>query len=97
LTFNVSNDAARVQDIVSAIVYANKAGRDIDVFAAGDAALWSMFAAAVSPIPVSLHLENVPSLTSDVDYLAHFNVPGILRAGGVEVAEQLVKGLTPAK
>ena len=97
LTFNVSNDAARVQDIVSAIVYANKTSRDIDVFAAGDAALWSMFAAAVSPIPVTLHLENVPSLNSDADYLAHFNVPGILRAGGVEVAGQLVKGLTPAK
>jgi hypothetical protein len=93
LTFNVSNDAARVQDIVSAIVYANKSSRDIDVFAAGDAALWSMFAAAVSPIPVSLHLENVPPLNSDSDYLVHFNVPGILRAGGVEVARQL----TPAK
>jgi dienelactone hydrolase len=93
LTFNVSNDAARVQDIVTAIVYSKKNSRDIDVFAAGDAALWSMFAASVSPIPVSLHLENVPSLNSDADYLVHFNVPGILRAGGVEVARQL----TPAK
>ena len=54
--------------------------------------MWSTFAAAVSPIPVSLHLENVPSLNSDADYLAHFNVPGILRAGGVEVAGQLLKG-----
>ena len=97
LTFNVSNDAARVQDIVSAIVYANKGGHDIEVFAAGDAALWSTFAAAVSPVPVSLHLENVPSLNSDADYLAHFNVPGIFRAGGVEVAGQLLKGVTPAK
>jgi hypothetical protein len=97
LTFNVSDDAGRVQDIVSAIVYANKTSHDIDVFAAGDAALWSEFAAAVSPIPVSLHLVNVPSLNSNADYLVHFNVPGILRAGGVEVAEKLVKDLTPAK
>jgi len=43
----------------------------------------------VSPVPVSLHLENVPALATNADYIQHFNVPGILRAGGVEVAQQL--------
>ena len=92
LTFNVTDDAARVQDIITAIVYARKSSRDVEVFATGDAALWSMFAAAVSTVPVSLHLENVPKLTSDADYLGHFNVPGILRAGGLKIAGQLVNG-----
>lgn len=89
LTFNISDDAARVQDIVTAIVYASRSGAPADIFAQGDAAVWSIFAAAVSAVPVSLHLENVPKLTSNADYLEHFNVPGILRAGGEPVAERL--------
>ena len=75
LTFNVSDDAARVQDIVTAIAYASRDNREVEVYASGDAALWSIFAAAVSPVPVSLHLENVPALTSDAAYLQRFNVP----------------------
>ncbi len=92
LTFNVTRDAARVQDIVTAITYLNGKHQNIEVFASGDAALWSIFAAAVSPVPVLLHLENVPNLVSDADYVEHFNVPGILRAGGISIAEKLAKG-----
>jgi hypothetical protein len=89
LTFNVSVDAARVQDIVTAAVYASRGGATVDVFAHGDAALWAVFAAAVSPVRLSLHLDNVPRLESNAAYVEHFNVPGILRAGGVAVAERL--------
>jgi hypothetical protein len=89
LTFNVSDDAARVQDIVTAIVYASISGRGVDVYASGNAALWSTFAAAVSAVPVRLHLGNVPQIQSDADYLAHLNIAGILRAGGLPVAEKL--------
>jgi dienelactone hydrolase len=89
LTFNVSDDAARVQDIVTAIVYASKNGAEVEIYAQGDAAVWSVFAAAVSVIPVSLHPVNMPELTTNADYLQHFNVPGILRAGGEQVAERL--------
>ena len=91
LTFNGARDAVRVQDIVTAIAYLSRTSQNITIYATGDAALWSTFAAAVSPIQVSLHLENVPTLTSNEDYLEHFNVPGILRAGGIQVAEKLVK------
>jgi dienelactone hydrolase len=90
LTFNVSDDAARVQDVVTAIVYANESSSGVDVYASGDAALWSIFAASVSSIPVSLHTENVPKLTTNADYVEHFNVPGILRAGGLATAERLI-------
>ncbi len=89
LTFNVSVDAARVQDIVTALTYVHKSGPEAEVYANGDAALWAIFAAALSPSPVSLHLKEVPTLNSDADYLAHFNVPGILRSGGVDVAKDL--------
>jgi dienelactone hydrolase len=90
LTFNVSDDAARVQDIVTALAYAGRNNREVELFATGDAALWSTFAAGVSTIPLSLHFENVPKLTTDADYLKHFNVPGILRAGGMTSAEKLI-------
>jgi hypothetical protein len=89
LTFNVTDDEARVQDIVSVIAYAEHLGREVEIYARGDAALWATFAAAVSRTHVALHLENEPNLVSEEDYLVHFNVPGILRAGGLPVAERL--------
>jgi len=92
LTFNVSADGARVQDIITAIAYASRSNRDVEVFATDDAALWSIFAAAVSTVPVSLHLENVPTLASNADYIQHFNVAGILRGGGVLTARELANG-----
>ncbi|MGB6692493.1 MAG: hypothetical protein WBE76_32015 [Terracidiphilus sp.] len=90
LTFNVSVDAARVQDVVTAIVYAHKTSPNVDLYATGDAAVWATFAAAVINQPVTLHLENVPQLPTDADYVRHFNVPGILRAGGLPAAQELL-------
>jgi dienelactone hydrolase len=89
LTFNVSVDAARVQDLLTAIAYANRSNRGVEVYARGDAALWATFAAAVSDVPVSLHLGEIPEVNSNSDYVRHFNVPGILRAGGLPVAREL--------
>lgn len=89
-TFNVSIDAARVQDVVTAIVYARTSSQAVDLYATGDAALWATFAAAASNLPVALHLDDVPVLATDADYLKHFNVPGILRAGGLPAAKRLV-------
>ncbi|MGA7340333.1 MAG: hypothetical protein WBE72_00915 [Terracidiphilus sp.] len=91
LTYNVSDDAARVQDIVTAIAYAQKSSPHVEIFAHGDAALWATFAAAVSANPVTLHLDDMPKLAGDDDYLIHFDVPGILRAGGLPVAQQLAQ------
>jgi len=91
LTFNVSADAARVQDIVTAIAYVGKGVGGVEVFATGDAAVWATFAAALSPVAVSLHVEDAPKLVSDEDYLKHFNVPGILRAGGIAAAEKIIE------
>jgi hypothetical protein len=92
LTFNVSVDAARVQDIVTAVAYASRKGENVEVFASGDAAVWATFAAAVSGVPMSLHVESVPNLTSNADYIRHFNVAGILRAGGLPTAKALATG-----
>ena len=90
LSFNLSIDAARVQDILTAISYAARDHRKIDIYATGDAGIWATFAAAVSEVPVSLHLSEIPTLHTDADYLKHFNVPGILRAGGMTTATALL-------
>ncbi len=90
LAFNVSDDAGRVQDLVTAIVYAEDGNREVDVYGSGDSALWAIFAAAVSDVPVSLHTEDVPNLITNADYVKHFDVPGILRAGGLTVAKSLI-------
>jgi hypothetical protein len=89
LTFNVTDDEARVQDIVTAIVFETRNGREVEIYAKGDAAVWATFAAAIVKTPVALHLQDAPKLVTDADYLTHFNVPGILRAGGLAVAEEL--------
>jgi hypothetical protein len=89
LTFNVTDDQARVQDIVTAVAYAQKSSKNVDVYATDAAALWATFAAAVVPSPVTLHLSAAPGLETDDNYLDNFNVPGILRAGGLRVAKQL--------
>jgi dienelactone hydrolase len=91
LTFNVSVDAARVQDILTAIAYAQRSKAGVELYASGDAALWATFAAAVSDVSVALHLGDVPEVNSGPDYVRHFNVPGILRAGGLPVARELAK------
>lgn len=91
LTYNFSDDAARVQDILTAISYLHTKSPEIEIDASGDAALWATFAVAVSPVAVNLHAGNAPTMSSDQDYLKHFNVPGILRAGGFPAAQYLVQ------
>jgi hypothetical protein len=70
LTFNVTDDAARVQDIVTAIAYASRGGHAVEIYAKADATLWATFAAAVSKTPVTLQLEGEPKMAGDEDYLA---------------------------
>lgn len=89
LTFNVTDDQARVQDILTAIAWARKTSNSVEIYATGDAAIWAAFANAVASSSVTLHLSAMPKLESDDDYLEHFNVPGILRAGGMTAVQQI--------
>ncbi len=90
LAYNVGDDQARVQDVVTAMSFIKGNGGLVDLYATGDATLWSIFAAAIVPWNVNMHLENKPVLPSDEEYLVHFDVPGIERAGGLPIAELLV-------
>ena len=92
LAFNVSGDEGRVQDVLRATSYMKGKGDLVDVYAVRDAGLWATFAAAVAPWHVNLHTESMPALDTDEDYLSHFNVPGIRRAGGFAMASALAAG-----
>jgi dienelactone hydrolase len=84
LTFNKSDDANRVQDILTALAFLNKP--DVTLTGIGKAAVWCLFAAAVAPTPVSLHADLGGFRGEDQDFLDNFFVPGIQRAGGFAAA-----------
>ena len=93
LTFNKSDDANRVQDILTALAWlseraAPNAAKPLLV-GQGKAAVWVLFAAAVSPVPVELRADLSRFAGTDDDYIADFFVPGIQRAGGLGAAKEL--------
>jgi dienelactone hydrolase len=87
LTFNKSDDANRVQDILTALAWLNTPKTRL--VGLGKAAVWCLFAAAVSRRPVELAADTAGFAGTDRDYTDGFFVPGIRRAGGIEAARRL--------
>jgi dienelactone hydrolase len=96
LTFNLSDDANRVQDVVTALAYLNghasiATSAPVEVVGLDDrAALWALFGAAIAPIPVRVQSNLEGFSGADADYLEKLNIPGIQRGGGLEAALRLV-------
>jgi len=90
-TFNRTDDANRVQDILTALAFlsSRKAGT-VELYGTGEASIWCLFAAAIAPVELSLHADTGWFRGADADYLHSFFVPGIERAGGVGAAQWLV-------
>lgn len=86
LTFNKSDDAERVQDILTALAYVGKQyGQLPRLTGFGDAAVWAVFASAVAPERVAV--TEKPSFSgTDQEFIDRFFVPGIQRAGGWKAA-----------
>jgi dienelactone hydrolase len=91
LTFNRSDDANRVQDILTAIAFLKQSGEsNITVAAEGKASIWATFAASVSSQPVSLKAPLGNFKGEDQELIDQFFVPGIQRAGGLNAALRVV-------
>jgi hypothetical protein len=91
LTFNRSDDANRVQDIVTAIRYLNaQSSAPIELKCTETAAIWCTFAAAMSPVKVKLDAPLGNFKGTDQQFLDEFFVPGIQRAGGLQAALALI-------
>ncbi len=89
LSYNRTDDAARVQDILTALAFAGRQSRGAPrLVGLGNAGVWCLFAAAVAPVPVELHAEMNGFTGTDEDFRERFFVPGIQRAGGLAAALQ---------
>ena len=92
LTFNKTDDANRVQDILTALSWLHSAGSaEPELDCAGRAGVWCEFAAAVSPIRVNLHADLSSFHGTDEEFINEFFVPGIQRAGGLKAALALTQ------
>ncbi|MPY90411.1 MAG: hypothetical protein GEU99_21130 [Luteitalea sp.] len=91
-TFNKTDDAERVQDILTAIAFLRQQGaKDVRVTGLGKAAVWTLFAAAVAKAPVRWTGDLGRFTGSDRDFVGSFFVPGIQRIGGLKAALALVQ------
>jgi len=91
LTFNRSDDANRVQDILTALAYLKQEGaKDLRIVAPGKAAIWAEFAAAVAAVPVAVEGKPDGFSGQDQDFIDQFFVPGIQRAGGLESVRRIL-------
>jgi dienelactone hydrolase len=93
LTFNQSDDANRVQDVLTALSFLN-APKPL-LIGLGKAGVWCLFAAAVSPRPVEWKADLAGFSGTDQDLTDRFFVPGIQRAGGLKAAHKLASEQRP--
>jgi hypothetical protein len=89
LTFNRSDDANRVQDILTVLRWLDAPG--VELVGVGKAAVWCQFAAALSRQNVILRADVSNFTGTDQDFVERFFVPGIQRAGGLRVARLLAE------
>ena len=77
-TFNASDDANRVQDILTALAFldARKAG-NAAVLGIGKAGVWAMFARLMAPVQVTLSGDVESFGNTDEDFLKSLFVPGV--------------------
>ena len=88
LTFNKTDDANRVQDILTALAWLKTPGTRL--MGAGEAAIWCLFAAAIAPEAVDFSSGLGAFRGTDEDFINGFFVPGIQRAGGLRAARALL-------
>jgi dienelactone hydrolase len=78
LTFNASDDANRVQDILTALAFASKEhGGAPELVGIGKAAMWTLYAKALAPIDVRLTADTTRFTFTDEEFLANLFVPGV--------------------
>ena len=92
LSYNHTDDANRVQDILTALAFLRSQTRGRPrLVGLGAAAPWCLFAAAVAPVETELAVDLDGFEGRDEDFRDRFFVPGIQAAGGLEGALRLVR------
>jgi dienelactone hydrolase len=96
LSYNRTDAADRVQDILTALAYLESQSVGLPTLVGlKEAGVWCVFAAAVAPPEVEVMGELGGFTGTDEDFRDRFFVPGIQRAGGLTAALQLIPRLRP--
>ena len=93
LVFHLSDDAYRVQDILTGLRWMHDRSSSLRLHCTGRASVWCLLAAAVAPYPVKLEIESIRNPASDGDLRKLINIPGLQRAGGLKVARALAESI----
>ena len=88
LTFNKTDDAERVQDILTALKWLNQDSTKL--VCRGKAAVWCTLAASVSPKKVQLDAPVTSFHGADQEWIDSMFIPSIQRAGGWPAVLKLV-------
>lgn len=87
LTFNVSDDAGRVQDVAVAVEEIGRRTRQpAELRASGKARWWALFGAAIAAAPSRFDAPAEEFAEDEARLERDFFVPGLLHAGGVDSA-----------
>ncbi len=95
LTFHKSDDAERVQDILTVLRWMQtaKGAKNLHVTGIDRGQIWSVFAAAAAPVKVTADRPTITFDGSDGAFARDFFVPGIQRSGGWQAALRLAGAL----
>lgn len=91
--FNRTDDANRVQDILTALAFLRKqtGAETVNLIAAGRAGLWAVPAAALDERPLQIAADlNGFDASNDAQYIENLSIPGLRRAGDFRAAAALL-------
>jgi hypothetical protein len=87
-TYNRTDSAWRVQDVVTALAYLSTraAGSEVALVGIADAGLWCLLARALAPMLVPSAIDAAGFSGDDASYVERLYVPGLRAAGGLVTA-----------
>ena len=92
LSFNETDDAARVQDVLTALVYLHsQAKAPVELIGLEKSSVWALFAAALAPQDLVFTPNITPFASKDEDFMRDFFVPGIQKVGGTDTAMRVIR------
>jgi hypothetical protein len=91
LTFNVTDDAARVQDVLTALAYLHSQTKaPVELIGLEKSSVWALFAAALAQSEIVFSPNIGAFAGKDEDFVRDFFVPGIQKAGGIDAATRVI-------
>jgi dienelactone hydrolase len=91
LTFNPTDDMARIQDVLTALAYLqSRSGGPLELIGLEKASVWALFAAALAPADLKFAANIRPFTGTDEEFMRDFFVPGIQKVGGIDAAMRVI-------